>query len=406
MRMSTRKGPSNSFKKLGSNSTQFSALSRLECINRLKNINGVLSVDWSNRLSANRSCHVVLFHFRFPKEACASDEQQYILHNLAESLHIRISEQFNDTDTFQIEKDSIVTVFYGTTREKIASFINTMKPMLQWEKLRCHITITVGMHSVRYNELGAAYEQVQEMAKQANLTEETQVIDKLKTTPPLLLSPKHEQTLSSFLQSGNAEGAMQMVSQLIDHFVESRAAFQAYQHLANLTAAKVWVNLEPLHLEAEAVEKVYTIIKKLYECGTVQDYLDTFTELFEQVAAFIKDSQKYQDPIAALVMDILHTRYSQDLSLAYLSQLLTMSPAYLSVYIKEKTGANFSDHLNEIRIRKAKELLIVTEMSIQDISMQVGYTNITSFNRMFKKQIGMSPGEYRKQQISQIHQVK
>jgi YesN/AraC family two-component response regulator len=83
-----------------------------------------------------------------------------------------------------------------------------------------------------------------------------------------------------------------------------------------------------------------------------------------------------------------------------------MSPAYLSVYIKEKTGANFSDHLNEIRIRKAKELLIVTEMSIQDISLEVGYANITSFNRMFKKQIGMSPGEYRKQQISQIHKVK
>jgi YesN/AraC family two-component response regulator len=208
------------------------------------------------------------------------------------------------------------------------------------------------------------------------------------------------------LQSGNAEGAMQMVSQLIDQFVKSRAELQAYQHLANLTAAKVWVNLEPLHLEAAAAEKVYTIIKQLYECGTVHDYLETFTKLFEQVAAFIKDSQKHQDPIAALVMDILHTRYSQDLSLAYLSQLLAMSPAYLSVYIKEKTGANFSDHLNEIRIRKAKELLIVTEMSIQDISLEVGYANITSFNRMFKKQIGMSPGEYRKQQISQIHKVK
>lgn len=406
MRMSARKGPSNSFKKLGSNSTQFSALSRLECLNRLRNINGVLSVDWSNRLSANRSCHVVLFHFRFPKEACASYEQQYVLHSIAESLHIRISERFNDTDTFQIETDSIVIVFYGTTRDKIASFMHTLKPVLKWENIRCQVIIAVGTQPVRYNELGAAYQQVQEMAKQANLTEETQVIDKLKTTPPLLLSPKHEQALSSFLQSGNPEGAMQMVSQLIDHFVKSKAAIQAYRHLANLTAAKVWVKLEPLHLEAEEAETVYSIIKQLYECGTIQDYLNTFAELFEHVAAFIKDAQQHQDPIASLVMDILNTRYSQDLSLAYLSQLLTMSPAYLSVFIKEKTGANFSDHLNEIRIRKAKELLVVTEMSIQDISMQVGYANITSFNRMFKKQIGISPGEYRKQQISQIHKVK
>lgn len=400
-----RKGPSHSFKKLGSNSTEFSALSRLECLNRLRNINGIPSADGSNRLPANRSCHVVLFHFRFPKAACVSDEQQVLLHSIAESLQIRISERFNDTDMFQIETDRVVTIFYGADREKIASFMHTLKQMLIGKNNRCYITIAVGMQTVRYKELGSAYLQVQEMAKQANLTEEIQVVDKLKTAPPLLLSPKHEQALGSFLQSANAEGALQLVSQLIDHFAKSGATIQAYRHLSILTAAKVWVHLEPLHLEAEAVEKIYSVIKQLDACGTVQDYLDTFTELLEQVAAFTNDAQKQQEPIAGLIMDILHTRFSQDLSLAYLAQLLNMSPAYLSVFIKEKTGANFSDHLNEIRIRKAKELLVVSELSIQDISMQVGYANITSFNRMFKKQVGLSPGEYRKQQISEIHKV-
>ncbi|WP_336771071.1 helix-turn-helix domain-containing protein [Paenibacillus sp. MMO-58] len=364
-----------------------------------------MSADWSNRLPANLSCHVVLFHFRFSKEACPKDEQPYILNSVAEFLHNRISEKFDDTDTFQIETNCVVTVFYGGIREKIASFMRTLKPLLKRENIRCSITIAVGTQKVSYHDLGAAYQEVQQMTTQANLTEDIQFIDKLQTPPPMLLGPKHEQALSSVMQSGNAESAIQLVSQFIDLFVKTGASAQAYQHLAALMASKVWVNLEPLHLKADAVENVYSIIKQLKECGTAQDYLDTFTQLMECVASYINDAQDRQDPIAALIMDILHTRYSQDLSLAYLAQLLSMSPAYLSVYIKEKTGANFSDHLNEIRIRKAKELLVVTEMSIHDISVHVGYENITSFNRMFKKQLGMSPGEYRKQQISQIHKV-
>lgn len=405
MRISMRKGPSHSYRKLGSNLPQ-SALSRLECLNRLRNINGVLGADWSNRLPANRSCHVVLFHFRFSKEACANDEQPYILHSVAEFLHNRISERFNDTDTFQIETDCVVTVLYGGIREKIASFMHTLQPLLKRQNIRCPVTIAVGTQSVCYHDLGAAYQEVRQMAMQANLTEDIQFIDKLQAAPPMLLNPKHEQALGSFMQSGNAEGAIQLMSEIIDLFVKNGASVQVYRHLADLIASKVWINLEPLHLKAESVDKVYSIIRQVRECVTVQDYLDTFTELFECVAAFINETQERQDPIAALIMDILNTRYSQDLSLAYLAQLLNMSPAYLSVYIKEKTGANFSDHLNEIRIRKAKELLIVTGMSIHDIGVHVGYENITSFNRMFKKQIGMPPGEFRKQQISHIHKVK
>lgn len=104
-----------------------------------------------------------------------------------------------------------------------------------------------------------------------------------------------------------------------------------------------------------------------------------------------------------MFMNIVHNQYADDLSLDYLSAKLNLSSAYLSVYIKEKTGLNFSDHLLGIRMNKAKELLACTDLTVNEISQRVGYLNITSFNRTFKKAVGMTPGAYRRQHVVQTH---
>ncbi|WJH36634.1 helix-turn-helix domain-containing protein [Paenibacillus sp. CC-CFT747] len=100
----------------------------------------------------------------------------------------------------------------------------------------------------------------------------------------------------------------------------------------------------------------------------------------------------------AFVLEYIESRYADDLSLDQLADKLNLSMAYLSVYIKEKTGANFSEHVNAVRIRQAKEMLAATDLSVQEISARIGYRNVTSFIRMFKKITGLPPGEYRKQE--------
>ncbi|NHN35654.1 helix-turn-helix domain-containing protein, partial [Paenibacillus agricola] len=116
-------------------------------------------------------------------------------------------------------------------------------------------------------------------------------------------------------------------------------------------------------------------------------------------AAIIRSKKDEQDPTISFVMSYIENRFADDLSLDQLADKLNISVGYLSVYIKEKTGANFSDHINVIRVHKAKELLSDNELSVQDISLMIGYRNVTSFIRMFKKMIGMPPGEYRKNKV-------
>jgi YesN/AraC family two-component response regulator len=62
---------------------------------------------------------------------------------------------------------------------------------------------------------------------------------------------------------------------------------------------------------------------------------------------------------------------------------------------KDYTGGNFIDYLMEIRICKSKELLAETNGKIRDIAEAVGYANVNSFTRIFKKMTGLTPSEYR-----------
>lgn len=63
------------------------------------------------------------------------------------------------------------------------------------------------------------------------------------------------------------------------------------------------------------------------------------------------------------------------------------------------TGLTFTEYLNYIRVKEAKELLCKSAESITQISEKVGYESITHFGRVFKKLTGVSPLKYRKQMV-------
>lgn len=88
------------------------------------------------------------------------------------------------------------------------------------------------------------------------------------------------------------------------------------------------------------------------------------------------------------------------------AKLVFWSPKYLSRIFKEKTGRGFSEYKLEIKMRKAKELLDSTEYTIEQISCDIGYENVESFIRMFKKLNGMTTTEYRNRSISNTPEIK
>ena len=88
--------------------------------------------------------------------------------------------------------------------------------------------------------------------------------------------------------------------------------------------------------------------------------------------------------------------FSSDLSLEKLAEDFNISPCYLSRCFKEKMGTTLVKFINSIRIVEAQKLMAEGYNSVTAVAMQVGFSNITHFERVFKSIVGISPKKYMK----------
>lgn len=107
-------------------------------------------------------------------------------------------------------------------------------------------------------------------------------------------------------------------------------------------------------------------------------------------------------PISHLSADVIDnvqayiTRYYyKDISLELVASLFYLNRCYLSSMFRERTGMKFIDFLTFVRIEKAKQLLVGTDFRISQIAAAVGYSNAKYFFRLFKKQTGKTPEQFR-----------
>jgi two-component system response regulator YesN len=74
-----------------------------------------------------------------------------------------------------------------------------------------------------------------------------------------------------------------------------------------------------------------------------------------------------------------------------------LNPAYLSRLYKQETGHTLTDYIIHVRVEKAKSLLAESNIKISEVSLSVGYSHFSHFSKIFKKMVGVTPQEFRKQ---------
>ncbi|MFQ9985893.1 MAG: helix-turn-helix transcriptional regulator, partial [Lachnospiraceae bacterium] len=72
-----------------------------------------------------------------------------------------------------------------------------------------------------------------------------------------------------------------------------------------------------------------------------------------------------------------------------------MSPSYLSAYFSSVMKMRIFDYIEQVRVNHARLLLRSTELSVLEVALQSGFRSSSYFNRVFKKIMGMTPGQYR-----------
>lgn len=121
------------------------------------------------------------------------------------------------------------------------------------------------------------------------------------------------------------------------------------------------------------------------------------TNIHNLLTIFDKEIASMTIHISQIKHVIMENYLSSDFSITLVADYFHVSIAYMSYLFKKKTNSNLSDYVWDLRLEKAKELLDTTTMSIDDISIAVGYLNSSSFRRKFKQATNIAPSQYRRE---------
>lgn len=99
------------------------------------------------------------------------------------------------------------------------------------------------------------------------------------------------------------------------------------------------------------------------------------------------------------VIQFVIKNFAREITIAEVAALVNMAGNSFSRYFSQRTRKSFTGFVNEVRLSHASKLLIETQKSVIDISLDSGFSNLSNFNRQFRKMYEVSPLQFRKQYL-------
>ncbi|TYP69867.1 AraC family transcriptional regulator [Paenibacillus methanolicus] len=138
-------------------------------------------------------------------------------------------------------------------------------------------------------------------------------------------------------------------------------------------------------------------IERLVQCQTVGEMRGQLYDMVELLCGYVNDNRLYSsNPLIDKVMKYVNDYYQdENLNISTIGEAFSMAPSYISKLFKEFAGESLLDYINKTRLEKAKLLLSGEKYTVGEISLMVGYHDVNTFHRIFKKFEGITPGRYR-----------
>ncbi len=129
------------------------------------------------------------------------------------------------------------------------------------------------------------------------------------------------------------------------------------------------------------------------DLGYFENMISMYQDIFKEVAEVaINQKNVVTNKLFKTLIEYIEDNYSDpSMSLKTLSSEFSLSDKYISFFFKEKTGCNFSEYVENLRLNKAIELMRDTNLTINEIRERVGYTTSNTFYKAFRRKFGISP---------------
>ena len=145
---------------------------------------------------------------------------------------------------------------------------------------------------------------------------------------------------------------------------------------------------------SDTFDNAFATLSSENDIKLIKEFAQKFLTECTQAISSVKKAD--ENPVIKKVCAYVDENLASDISLATAADFAGLSSFYLSKLFKEEKGETFINFISEKRLEKSRQLLEETELSIKEITAEVGYNDQNYFSRIFKSKYGLSPKEYRK----------
>lgn len=192
------------------------------------------------------------------------------------------------------------------------------------------------------------------------------------------------------------DGALQYLEEVFVGLVESGSDIDAvYQNALKVVLLLQDIKSEYKISDSKTVRSLTEIFDHIYQ---VEDIAGMRTVLVLEISAVIMalhTEDSHYTPVIREILSYIQVNYKEDLSLKILSYKYHMNASYLGQIFQKEVGCSFNQYLSNLKNEKAKDMILNTNMKINDIAKEVGYLDTSYFYRKFKQCYGVSPASLR-----------
>lgn len=264
-------------------------------------------------------------------------------------------------------------------------------------------TVTIGVSGVHTNNSGikeCVYE-ASEAVKQRLLVGSNNIIfwdPRNKENKKFHYSYNSEKKILNFLNTGDFVNLKSELKEIVDQikdieYISNDNILLIFNQLVGATIKYlVEHNINTSKVFRSNVN-IYSVIANLDTVDEIEAYL---TEVYKSIIDYTApDRENNETKYYEQINTYLTQHYKEDMMFEDIAEKIGISYSYLRKLVKEETGNSLIDNVNILRIEEVKRLLLHSDLSISQITEEVGYRNIQSINRFFKKYEGISPSEFK-----------
>ena len=341
----------------------------------------------------------------------SSDEIDFYIASLSD----KAEEQFNRIglaiSTKLLNNRVIVIVSFNKKLYNMEKCVTAIKKIQNFMQTCFNITITAALSDAVNDctQISYAFHQATELQHYKIIVGYNSILTSDSVKPS---EKKNVQALNTMIENldrslkTSPKQCHAIIEQLFDEIIAQRLPRELITHITIQVILTGIQNLGTSNVQDKAFdnEQIKNIVNSISQYETVSELKQVVINIYNDIMPKYDENNKAlaksnNDLIEKIVQFIREDYGDYNMSMSMLSKKFAISQSYLSKLLKDYSGKSFMELLIETRLKNAEIMLRTTNLKVSEIAKKVGYSNPTSFVRVFKQHYYLKPTEYRNKYI-------